>query len=196
MLKVAAKPSGQVPEAAFFINRYFVFLGKRIRHCGFYPSWNLRFLKKGRAHYEARDVHEHMVADGPTGFLPGHLEHNDRRGLEVYMDKHNKYSTLEAREILRAGDGQSSEKFEGRLFGSVPERRRWIKRNIYARVRPKWPLRFLYCYILRLGFLDGLTGLRFCLFMSAYELLIDLKLVELKVQRREQARAAATPPRG
>jgi hypothetical protein len=39
-------------------------------------------------------------------------------------------------------------------------------------------------YLFRLGFLDGMNGLRFCLFMSAYELLIELKLVELRQQRR------------
>jgi glycosyltransferase involved in cell wall biosynthesis len=187
MLAVAARPAEQVPEAAFYVNRYFIFLGKRIRHCGFYPSWNVRFVRRGKARYEMRDVHEHMVVDGPTGFLSGHLEHNDRRGLEVYMDKHNKYSTLEAREIFRARQGLSSEKFEGRLLGTAPQRRRWIKRHLYARARPKWLLRFLYSYIVKLGFLDGLTGLRFCLFMSAYELLIDLKLAELKQQAREPA---------
>ena len=189
MLEMAARPVERVPEAAFYINRYFIFLGKRIRHCGFYPSWNVRFVRRGKARYEMRDVHEHMVVDGPTGFLPGHLEHNDRRGLEVYMDKHNKYSTLEAREIFRAARGESAESFEGRLLGTAPQRRRWIKRHIYSRVRPKWLFRFLYSYVVRLGFLDGMTGLRFCLFMSSYELLIDLKLAEIKQQARE-----APPP--
>jgi hypothetical protein len=33
---------------------------------------------------------------------------------------------------------------------------------------------------LRFGFLDGITGLRFCLFISSYELLISLKTVELQ----------------
>ncbi|MEX2217393.1 MAG: glycosyltransferase family 2 protein [Phycisphaerales bacterium] len=199
MMAVAARPAAGVPEAAFYVNRYFVFLGKRIRHCGFYPSWNIRFVRPAKARYEMRDVHEHMVVNGAVGFLGGHLEHNDRRGLEVYMDKHNKYSTLEAREIFRASRGESSEQFEGRLFGTAPQRRRWIKRHIYARVRPKWLFRFLYSYIVKLGFLDGVNGLRFCLFISAYELLIDLKLVELRVEAAKEdvaSDAAAAAHRG
>ena len=194
ILRVTRTPAGQVPEAGFYINRYFVFLGKRIRHCGFYPSWNVRLLKKGRARYEVRQVHEHMTVDGSTGYLDGHLEHNDRRGLEVYMDKHNKYSTLEAQEIMKARAGAPSEKFKGRLFGTAPERRRWLKRHVYTKIRPKWLFRFLYCYVVRLGFLDGLTGLRFCMFMAAYELLIDLKLVELKLAAKEGTPPPPAPP--
>jgi hypothetical protein len=44
----------------------------------------------------------------------------------------------------------------------------------------KWFFRFWFMYGVRGGFLDGLTGLRFSLFMSAYELLIALKLEELR----------------
>lgn len=169
-----------VPEDGFYINRYFIFLGKRIRHCGFYPSWNLRLFKRGKARYEERDVHEHMILDGPTANLKGHMEHHDRRGLEVYMAKHNHYSTLEAREIHRVMLGQSHATLDAKPFGNSLQRRRWIKHVVYPKLPAKWLFRFGFMYIARLGFLDGLTGLRFCLFMSAYELLIDLKLREIQ----------------
>ncbi len=210
LLAVAQRPVDQVSESGFYLNRYFIFLGKRIRHCGFYPSWNLRFFKKGKARYEEREVHEHMVVDGPEGFLRGHMEHDDRRGLEVYMDKHNKYSTMEARETIRqmraaqasrrdadaakgAGEGGVQAGVQGagldaRFFGNPLQRRRWIKHVLYPRLPAKWLFRFLFMYILRLGFLDGLTGLRFCLFMSAYELLISLKIIEM------QRTGVGTPP--
>src|SRR5690606_23044415 len=106
LLAIARRPVDDVGESGFHVNRYFIFLGKRIRHCGYYPSWNLRFFKRGRARYEEREVHEHMLVDGPTGYLNGHMEHYDRRGLEAYMAKHNVYSTLEAREIVRAERGE------------------------------------------------------------------------------------------
>ncbi len=166
-------------ESAFNINRYFIFLGKRIRHCGYYPSWNVRFFKRGKARYEEREVHEHMVVDGETGSLNGHMEHYDRRGLELYMAKHNHYSTLEAKEILQQSN-KKAETIDAKFFGSAQQRRRWIKRHIYPRLPARWIFRFFWMYILRLGFLDGLTGLRFCLFISSYELLISLKTVELK----------------
>ena len=178
MLKVSTQPSEHVQESAFNINRYFVFLGKRIRHCGYYPSWNVRFFKRGMARYEEREVHEHMVVEGPTGHLHGHMEHWDRRGLEPYMAKHNHYSTLEAREILQQRN-TANDTIDASLFGTAQQRRRWIKRHIYPKLPARWMFRFLWMYVLRFGFLDGLTGLRFCLFISSYELLISLKTVEL-----------------
>jgi glycosyltransferase involved in cell wall biosynthesis len=182
LLAVAQRPVDEVEEAGFYINRYLIFLGKRIRHCGYYPSWNLRFFKRGKARYEEREVHEHMIVDGSTGYLKGHLEHHDRRGLETYMAKHNRYSTLEAEEIVRLKREPSEEALDARLFGNGLQRRRWIKHHIYPRLPAKWLFRFLFMYVLRLGFLDGLTGLRFCLFISAYELLISLKIIEREQQ--------------
>lgn len=190
MLAIARKPVGQTPESGYYINRYFIFLGRRIRHCGYYPSWNLRFFKRGRARYEQRDVHEHMLVDGPTAYLKGHLEHNDRKGLEAYMAKHNRYSTLEAREIVRSMEGGRAASIKASPFGNALERRRWMKHVVYPRLPAKWLARFLYSYLWRLGFLDGLTGLRFCLFLSAYELLISLKIVEER-QRRKEAQGGA-----
>lgn len=188
---VAARPLDATPEAGFYINRYFIFLGKRIRHCGFYPSWNLRFFKRGRARYEEREVHEHMIVDGASGFLKGHMEHNDRRGLELYMAKHNTYSTLEAREIHRLESSNQTDQIEAKFFGNPLERRRWIKSRIYPKLPAKWLFRFLWMYFLKLGILDGLAGLRFCLFMTAYELLISLKLTELRIEDASRAQASS-----
>jgi len=105
LLAIVKRPVDDVPEAGFYINRYFVFMGRRIRHCGYYPSWNLRFFKRGKARYEDRTVHAHMNADGPVGYLKGDMEHYDRRGLEVYMAKHNVHASNEARAIVGESDG-------------------------------------------------------------------------------------------
>jgi glycosyltransferase involved in cell wall biosynthesis len=189
---IARRPPESVPQAGFYVNRSLIFLGKPIRHCGYSPSWNLRFFKRGRARYEEREVHEHMIVDGPVGYLRGRLEHHDRRGLEAYMAKHNRYSTLEAREIVGMGATSASAGLTANLRGDPLQRRRWIKRHIYPRLPAKWLFRFLFMYVLRLGFLDGLTGLRFCLFISAYELLVSLKIVELKQAQRVDSRAGTS----
>lgn len=196
LLAIARRPVAEVPESGFWINRYFIFMRKRIRHCGFYPSWNLRFFKRGKARYEEREVHEHMIVDGPVGWCKGNMEHDDRRGLEFYMAKHNKYSTLEAREIfkveqaIKAGTHASGEgkggAMGGSFWGGPIERRRWIKHVVYPKLPAKWLFRFLFMYVLKLGFLDGVTGFRFCLFMTAYELLIHLKIIELRQESANQ----------
>jgi len=180
LLAIAEQSQDEVEKAGYYINRYFIFLGKRIRHCGYYPSWNLRFFKRGMARYEVRDVHEHMLVDGPVGYLKGHLEHNDRRGLETYMTKHNRYSTLEAREIVRQQREGATENIDARFWGNSLQRRRWIKHFIYPKLPAKWFFRFFFMYVFRFGFLDGLAGFRFCLFISAYDLLISLKIIEMK----------------
>lgn len=190
LLAIAARPIDQVEHTAFNINRYFIFLNKRIRHCGFYPSWNIRFFKRGKARYEEREVHEHMLVDGEVGYLKGHMEHNDRRGLEHYMAKHNHYSTLEAREIYRVMIGQSQANYQAKFFGDTQQRNRWIKKYIYPQLPAKWLARFVWMYVFKLGFLDGMAGLRFSLFMSAYELLIGLKLVEIKQQEESASKSA------
>ncbi len=179
--RVVARPVESVVESGFLINRYFVFLGQRIRHCGYYPSYNLRLFKRGKARYEEREVHEHMIVDGPTGYLTGHLEHYDRRGLEAYMAKHNHYSTLEAREIFAVLSQTRGSRMAPKFFGDPLERRRWLKESLYPKLPAKWLFRFGFMYLLRGGILDGRKGLDFCLFMSAYELLIGLKLKELEL---------------
>ncbi len=174
-----------VAESAFHLNRYFVFLGGRIRHCGYYPSWNVRLFRRGRARYEERDVHEHMVVDGPVGFIHGaDMEHWDRRPLEHHIAKHNRYSTLEARAIWSQELQGTDAALPARLLGGPLERRRWIKRHVYPWLPAKFLFRFLWMYVLKLGFLDGATGWRFCLFISAYELQIEQKLIELRQAAR------------
>jgi glycosyltransferase involved in cell wall biosynthesis len=191
LIAKATRPVDEVPESGFYVNRLTYFMGKPIRHCGFFPSYNLRFFKRGKARYEAREVHEHMVVTGPSGRLKGMMLHEDRRGLEHFIAKHNRYSTLEAREIRKATLAAASDEHLPELDKGVAFRR-WLKRN----VQPKLPFpafwRFFYMYVLRLGFLDGLHGLRLCVLIAMYDQFISLKLAEL----RWLDRAQTTPPRG
>lgn len=182
LIAIASRPVREISESAFNINRYFVFLKKRIRHCGYYPSWNVRFFKKGKARYENREVHEHMLVDGKIGKLRGHMEHNDRRGLELYLSKYNLYSSLEAKEIIDQPQ-KDEHTITAKLFGDVQQRRRWVKRYVYPWLPAKWLFRFIWMYGIKLGFLDGITGLRFCLFISTYEIFISLKMIELRQRR-------------
>ena len=193
LLAIAARSPAEVNEAGFYVNRYLIFLGKRIRHCGYYPSWNLRFFKRGRARYEERAVHEHMLVTGPAGYLKGHMEHYDHRGLDLYVAKHNRYSTLEASEIVRHRREGEKGLFKARFFGNVLERRRWMKHRFYGRMPMMWLWRFIYMYFFRLGILDGRTGYHFCLFISSYEHLIQLKMIEIQRGLQRMAAPAGGP---
>jgi len=183
-------------EDAFYVNRYLLFMGRRIRHCGYYPSWNLRFFRKGKARYEEREVHEHMIATGKTGYLKGEMEHVDRRGLEHFLAKHNRYSTLEAREIFRIQRDLAAGRMKFRFWAGPVERRRWVKHRIWPRIPFRSFVRWFYMYVLRLGILDGRVGFHLCTILAQYEHQITVKLDELWKQYKtlpERPPEAAEP---
>ena len=172
-------------RAGYFVNRYFVWEGREIRHCGYYPSWNLRFFRRGRARYEERAVHEHMLVQGDTGFLRGEMRHEDRRGRAFLWQKHLRYADLEAAEMLRVLDGgRHGTTLRPSLFGDPLERRRAIKEHVWPHVPARWIMRFLYMYVLKRGFLDGAAGLDMSLFMTRYEREIGRRFRAMKRDQR------------
>jgi glycosyltransferase involved in cell wall biosynthesis len=176
ILSLISRPVQNVPQSGFYLNRVTIFMGREIRHCAYFPAWNLRLFKRGRARYEQRNVHEHMIVQGPTGHLRRLLHHEDRRGLEHFIAKHNRYSTLEAMEIYR-----HREPWPGlwRFFNDRVARRRCIKYCIAPKLALPWLLRFVYMYFIRGGILDRRPGLTLCLLISTYELFIRAKYYEL-----------------
>jgi len=166
----------------FYVNRYFVWEGREIRHCGYYPSWNLRFFRNGKARYEEREVHEHMVVDGPVGYLKGEMHHEDRRGRDYLLQKHLKYAELEAKEMHKIISGTTTGGLKPSFFGNALERKRAIRERLWPYLPGRWILRFVYMYILEKGFLDGNAGLDMCLFMSRYEKEIARHFKQLKAK--------------
>src|SRR5262249_45219960 len=142
--------------AGYYVNRRFIFLGHWIRHAGWYPSWNLRLFRHRLGRYDDREVHEHVVLNGPAGYLRNDLVHHDRRPLEAYVARHNRYSTLEAMARFKAeSNAPDRARLPSRLVGSPVERKRFVRERVWPHV-PARPLAlFIYMYVLRRGFLDG-----------------------------------------
>lgn len=166
-------------KVGYYVNRYFVWNGRRIRHCGYYPSWNLRFFRRGKARYEEREVHEHMIVNGPIGYLNGELHHEDRRGREHIWQKHLRYAELEAKEMINVLKGYKGG-VKSSFIGNPLERRRALKEKIWPYLPARWFFRFLYMFFMKKGFLDGLAGLDMCVFMSRYEKEISRKFSQYK----------------
>jgi glycosyltransferase involved in cell wall biosynthesis len=170
--------------AGYYVNRRFIFLGHWIRHAGWYPSWNLRLFRHRQGRYDDRAVHEHVVLDGPVSYLRNELLHHDRRGLEAYVARHNRYSTLEARARLEAelSTGPATG-LPVSLVGSPVERKRFLRERVWPKI-PARPLTlFVYMYVIRRGFLDGHAGLALCVFHAFQEFMVGLKLAELRRAR-------------
>jgi hypothetical protein len=164
-------------KAAFAVRFRMIFYGRWMHHC-WYGTWIVRLLRRGQAHYEVRGVHEHVIVNGPLGYLQGDLIHNDFKDLDSWITKHNRYATLEAEEIVQ-GSGISH--LEGKFFGTRLERRRYLKERIWKRLpfRPLWL--FIYLYFFKLGFLDGGLGLRFCLWHAIFEAFVTGKVWEKRL---------------
>ncbi len=174
----------------FFIKRRMYFMGRWIRHGGWYPVWILRLWRKGKARCDSRIMDEQMVLlEGQAGWLKHDLMDWDHKGLAFRVEKINRYSNLYARLMSNGRDGTSSI-FPTSPWGAQLERRQWIKDNVYAKC-PKFfrsLVYFLFSYIVLLGFLDGKAGLVFhVLYGFWYRFLSDAKVLEMEQCRQRSS---------
>jgi glycosyltransferase involved in cell wall biosynthesis len=158
----------------YFVNRVVLFMGRAIRHGGLYPSWNLRFFRRGKCRYEDRAVHEHMICSGPTGYLRNEMLHIRRETISEYIEKHIKYADLESDEWVKARLGRGGGAEAASMFRSLLRYRQWLRRRIWPHTPFRPMLRFLYMYFVRLGILDGRAGFHLALLMASYEYMISL----------------------
>jgi len=183
---VAADGKGCV---GYWINRRFMFMGRWLRHA-YYPNWNLRLFKHRLGRYERlvqgatqsgdNEVHEHIIVQGPTGRLRCEMDHYAFASIDVFVEKHNRYSNWEAR--LELEEGLDNTRSLTPQSGHV-RLRRTLKRAV-RRLPFRPTLRFLYVYLFQAGFLDGREGFIFARLHAMYEFLAVAKAAELRKQRR------------
>ena len=178
----------RIPDVnGYFISLQMYFLGRRLRH-GDASFWKLALFRRGKGRYECRlrdqnpsmadmEVHEHVVVEGRTPRLKRPLIHHNVESLSHYIQKHDEYSNWEARVLLQGEQGGTE--LPPAVFGTQAQRRRWLKKKLYA--LPGSPvLLFFYRYFLRLGFLDGIPGLIYCGFQAVQMFHTKAKIYELK----------------
>lgn len=123
-------------HAAYAMRRRNRFMGRWLRHGEGYPDWSVRLFDRERAAWSEDAVHEKVVVNGSTGRLRGDLLHESEAGLATYLEKQNRYTTLQATALHARG-----------------------KRANVVQLVSSPLLRFIKFYFLRLGFLDGAPGL-------------------------------------
>lgn len=186
--------------AGFYLSRRFFFLGRWLKHGGLYPTWLLRLFKRQAVRVEERPMNEHVVLNGVAGHFKEPFEHRDSRPLSDWIAKHNRYADLGAEEYIR-------ERYEAgyagaitpRLWGTQPERKRWIKLRIWNRLplltRPT--LFFFRNYVLRAGFLDAKPGFIYHVLWSYwYPFLIGANVIERQRRQGKFGLAAAAVSEG
>ena len=134
-IRAALNRSG---DDAYRMPRSNRFMGRYLRHGEGFPDWSLRLFDRRLAQWSDDSVHEKVVATGSVGRLSERavLMHHSAESLATYLDKQNRYTSLQADALFRLG----------------------ARANVW-RLLLSPALRFVKFYVLRLGFLDGLPGL-------------------------------------
>lgn len=145
----------------FYIARKNFFLGRWIKHCGWYPDYNLRLFKKGKGRFIEREVHERAEIKGEAKYLKHPLEHYTYKTLNDFISRLDRYSSLSAIELHK----------KGRTAG-------WS----HLTVRPVTT--FLRMYFLKKGFLEGFYGILLSGLYSFYTFSKYAKLWEMEKKRR------------
>lgn len=133
-------------EEGYWLHRKNHFLGRWIRHGGFWPDPKLRLFRRGAGQFEDRAVHEDIQLRGRVGTLGNALIHHSYPTLSDYIDHMNRYSSLGAEMVVA----------KGKVGFSV----------INIVLRPLFT--FIYNYFFRLGFRDGREGLLLHLYHAVY----------------------------
>jgi glycosyltransferase involved in cell wall biosynthesis len=142
--------------SGYTVARRAFFLGRWIKHCGWYPSRVVRLFRREKGKFSETRVHEELIVDGETGVLYHDLLHYTDPDLQHYFNKFNRYTSLAAEDMKAAGRSFS-------MFDLL--------------LRP--PFLFVKMYILRAGFLDGIQGFILSISSSAYVFIKYAKLWEL-----------------
>jgi len=176
MSGVIADPARR--EVAYRVRFKTMFCGRWIKHSSLYPTWFVRLFQPGKISFE-RSIHLHYLVHGSEGRLQNHFEHHTfNKGIDAWLEKHNRYSSQEAVESL---ESLSLHPFKWRdLADRSPVVRRRTLKELSFRLPFRPLLRFIYMYFFRLGFLDGHPGFDYCLLLSMYEQMIVLKMNELR----------------
>jgi glycosyltransferase involved in cell wall biosynthesis len=147
----------------FLLRRKNYFLGRWVRHGGFWPDPKLRLFRRGSGRFEDRAVHEDARPEGQTKLIPcGALIHHSYPTLSDYIEHMNRYSSLGAEMVVAKGPVRFS--------------------FINIALRPLFT--FIYNYFFRLGFLDGREGLLLHLYHAVYVSWKYAKAWELSRQQK------------
>lgn len=138
------------------------FMGRRLKHGEGYPDWSLRLFHRAHARWSEDAIHEKVLVDASVGMLRGDLQHESEESIKSYLDKQNRYTTLQAETLYKKG-----------------------KRAHLGHLLASPLLRFVKFYVVRRGFLDGVPGLAHILIGCFNSFAKYAKLIELGKGHRE-----------
>jgi glycosyltransferase involved in cell wall biosynthesis len=167
-------------KVGFYLSCRNFFLGRWIRRCTLYPSWQLRLLRVGDVRFRKEGHGQREVTDGPLAYIDEPYDHfGFSKGIAHWIERHNEYSTNECELISRL----LCEPLQVReLVSRDPVVRRRCMKRLASHIGFRPLARFLYLYLFRRGFLEGRAGLVFSLLRLAHEIHILAKQAEADEQ--------------
>jgi glycosyltransferase involved in cell wall biosynthesis len=172
----------------YYVAERVMFMGQWIRHSTQYPRYQLRLLRHGKVWFDDYGHTEREVVNGEAGFLKATYPHYTcGKGMRRWIEKHNRYSTDEARETIRQLDS-GTVNWSDLLFGKTEVERRRALKDLSQRVPFRPVIRFFYMYFILGGILDGRAGFTWCVLQAFYEYLILLKVWEMRNMPVPEAR--------
>ena len=150
------KPDNEIDADGFLIKRKTFYLGRWIRHSGWYPDRKLRLFRKDKSRWQGR-IHEGLILEGKTKKIEGDILHFTYRNITDHINRLNRYSHMQAEDIARGK-----------------------KKLLYLRALLLPPITFIRFYLWKLGILDGLPGLVIALVSSWATAMKYLKAIEMR----------------
>lgn len=167
------------------IRRKYYYKGKWIKHGAVYPLTLLRIWRNKQGRIEQRWMDEHIVVANPNAIrFKGHIVDYNLNDMKWWIEKHIKYADREVIDLLNIKYNLFPRDVEVRKNGGLQVKiKRIIKENIYFKMSPSFRsvMYFLYRYIIRLGFLDGVQGWDFHFMQGLwYRTYVDIRYKELE----------------
>lgn len=186
--RLAAAPD----EAGFHIPHKVMFMGRWLKRAAGYPTYQMRLFHKQRMRFFDYGHGQREVEGSAIGIIDEpYLHYSFSKGIYDWLDKHNRYSTLEALQILTGSDYQWT--YRDLLFAPKIKRWRAWKELIYH-LPLRAQLRWLGIMFINGGVFEGRAGLTYANLLSIYENMISTKLRLLRHQRDAAGADAAPPP--
>lgn len=156
--------------------------GRWLKYSDNFPKWQFRLMRKGMARFtDFGHGQKEDCVQGTIGYIKEpYLHFGFSKGWTHWVDRHNRYSTSES--VVRLNDCPPFKNiFSSHGSFRNPALKSWLSRL------PSWPfLRFVHAYLINLGFLEGGQGFRYCINMAYYEFLIQIKMKEIRNNKKVQ----------
>lgn len=167
--------------AAARLRRRDFFMGTWLKHAQLSPFF-IRLVRPERVRYE-REVNEVINVDGTIFDLQNPYDHFPfSKGLRHWIDKHNVYSTLEAKVAAGSLNGRKRYSLGRALWAEDFNERRVHQKGLFLKLPFRPFIKFFYLMVVRRAFLDGRAGITYAVLQSVYEYFIVLKLREIRGQ--------------